>query len=100
MTMRIGLPEIGMGGLLLLVIVGLVGGVLMGTHQPLWAQLGIVIVTGYAIERSDLEMGALAYLPGWVLFIVGCIIGDISWWLQTGGVEVHLPEIGNPFSVK
>ncbi len=98
--MRIGLPEIGTDGAVLLAIIGIVGGILMGTHQDWWAQIGVVIAFGYAIEHSDLEMAALAYLPGWTLFIVGCIVGDISWWFQTGGIEVHLPDIGNIFLVK
>jgi hypothetical protein len=97
--MKVGLPEIGMPGLILLAIVGLVGGVLMGTHQAWWAQIGALVVMAYAIEHADLEIGAIAYLPGIVLFAVGCIIGDISWWFQTGGIEVHMPDMGNPFSV-
>jgi hypothetical protein len=97
--MKLQLPEIGSMWAMTLALIGLVGGILMGTHQDWWVQVGALIAMAYVIEHSHLEMGAFAYVPGWVLFAVGCIIGDISWWFQTGGIEVHMPNMGNPFSV-
>jgi len=93
------LPEIGLAGMIFLSVFGLIGGILMGTHQEWWLQVVAIAAMYVAIDKSGLELGALAYLFPLILFVIGCVIGDISWFYQTGGIEIHLPDLGNPFRV-
>lgn len=99
--MRDLLPEIGLGAAVVLGIIALILGIVTGTHQPWWVQVGIIVAGGAAIEYfgSHLELGAVAYAIPLFAFTLGCVIGDISWAFQTGVVTISAPEFSNPFKV-
>ena len=98
--MRIPLPEIGLGGATVLSLIAIPLGLLLGIHHPWWLQIAIIAALGYVIENCDLELGAVAYLIPWFAFAIAVFGGDISWWIQTGGTEVHFPDIKELFLVK
>lgn len=83
---RGGAPEIGMGFGLFLGVISFIVGLLVGIHEPLWIQ-GCAVVGLCLFMNSyyvgSLELGALAYLPLTVFGIIGIIIGDISYIIQT-----------------
>ena len=93
-------PEIGGVGIITLSIIGLLGGVLLGTHHEWWIQLIAIAAVVWIVEIfGPGELSQLAYIVPVAVFIFGVVIGDINWALQTG-VTVSMPEITNPFLVK
>jgi hypothetical protein len=81
-----------------LAIAGLVVGIVFGTHFPWWAEVIAVIGLGVILEKSNLEMAALIFVPGLFMFAIGCIIGDINWAFQSGAIAVNL-DVPNPFAI-
>ena len=83
-------PEISMGFGLFLGVVSFIVTLLVGIHEPLWIQ-GCVVVGLFIFMNSwyinSLELGALAYLPFFVFGLIGLIVGNISYMIQTD-VEV------------
>lgn len=81
----------------------MLGGIAFGTQLP-WhyeviAVMGGILFTEYGPFK---ELAAIFPLYGTVVFAVGCIIGDISWAIQTDampGIGELINSIGNPFKV-
>ncbi len=83
-------PEIGMGAGFVFGAITFVVGILAGIHEPLWLQFLFVVAGAFLLNSwyiSGLELGALVYVFIYVLGIIGLIVGDISYMIQTD-VEV------------
>lgn len=86
-----------------LMALAFVGGIAFGTQMP-WYYEAIAVLVGILItEKGPFEeLAAIFPLFATVFFAVGCIIGDISWAIQTDtlpGVGELINSIGNPFKV-
>lgn len=83
-----------------LIILPLIGGIITGTQVLLWVQAIIAAVIILYLNSSSVNklelVGFLIIIPG-AIFIVGMIIGDISWLIQTGAISGW--HVSNPFVV-
>lgn len=84
-------------------IAAFVGGIAFGTQMP-WYYEVIAVMAGILFTEYGpfKELAAIFPLYATVLFAIGCIIGDISWAIQTDtlpGVGELINSIGNPFKV-
>ena len=76
---------------------------MFGTQMP-WYYEVIAVLGGllFAEHGPFEELAAIFPLYGTVVFAIGCIIGDISWAIQTDnipGIGELINSIGNPFKV-
>lgn len=83
--------------------VALVGGVIYGTHMPWYYEMIAVGVGILFTEKGPYqELEAILPLFATIFFAIGCVIGDISWAIQTDnipGIGELINSIGNPFEV-
>jgi hypothetical protein len=81
------MPEIGAGAALFFASIAFAGGIIIGTQLPLWVQ-GILLIAVILLNRSwavrGLEIGAIAYFVIGMALIGGMVVGDISYFIQTG----------------
>lgn len=86
--------------LFLLVIVALAG-ILVGTQLSLFIQGVILFLIILYFNTDDIKYGGLAALAPIAIglwFIVGMLVGDISYALQTDAINQY--DISNPFVVE
>ena len=84
--MSSGAPEIGIGTGVFLGVISFIVGILIGIHEPLWIQGATAVALCLFMSSwyvGSLELGALAYLPLVVFGIIGILVGDISYIIQT-----------------
>ena len=86
---------------ILILIASLVGGIIGGTQLTLLAQVLIMVVAFYLFNKlAPSDITALIYLFPIVIFMLGLILGDISWLIQTGGEGVSLGSFWDLFIVE
>lgn len=87
-------------------------GILVGTHMSIWAQIAFIVGWCFFLNTpavKELEMGVFAYVTIFICFIIGIIIGDISYFVQTDALasttsagqtlDGIVEKIGNIFSI-
>jgi len=93
------LPQVGATGTAVFAVLSLIIGVIMGTQCSWWLQLIAIVVLFFFIKSksvSRLELGGLSYAFWAYAFIIGMIVGDISYILQTG-ITLKPIDIFSPF---
>ena len=86
---------------ILILIASLVGGIIGGTQLTLLAQVLIMVVVFYLFNKlAPADITALIYLIPIVVFVIGLIIGDINWLIQTGGTSTSLDSFWDLFIVE
>ena len=83
---------IGMDSVGLVSLISFFIGIIIGTQSPLWIQ-GLIVVILIIFTNSDAvrshELGAISYIFISFATIVGMLIGDISYFVQTN-VELKI----------